>query len=150
MTTAITTTMPFITILPAAFMILLMSSPGHPIALDVALLRVEVGKHGDRRPYPLDVGFLRCWTQCVDAVANECTARSRSAAQMTIKEPDHHIECIFRLRNICVVKESVKETFPYVEFRFYAELHQLLIRIECGAQLKVARSRDDQRWREFR
>ena len=40
--------------------------------------------------------------------------RSRSAAQMTIKEPDHHIECIVRLRNICVVKESVKETFPYI------------------------------------
>src|SRR5882757_9586228 len=77
-------------------------------------------------------------------------ARSCSAAQMAIKEPDHHIECIFRLRNICVVKESVKETFPYVEFRFYAELHQLLIRIECGAQLKVARPRDDQGRREFR
>ena len=74
----------------------------------------------------------------------------RSAAQMTVEEPDHHLEGILRLRNVRVVEESVKQPFPHMELGFYAELHQLLVRIQRGARLKVACPRDDQRRREFR
>jgi hypothetical protein len=35
---------------------------------------------------------------------------------MAIKKPDDHVQCVLRLRDICVVKESMKESFPNMEF----------------------------------
>ena len=55
---------------------------------------------------------------------------------MTIKELDHDIECIPRLWNIGVVEKSVKEAFPDMEFRVYAKLHQLLMRVEAELNSK--------------
>src|SRR6185437_6972241 len=81
---------------------------------------------------------------------SRCTLRPRRSTQMAIKELDHYAECVLRFRNVCVVKESVKEPFPYVEFSWHIEFHHLLVRVESRAQLKTSSPGNNERRRELR
>src|SRR5581483_9941320 len=68
---------------------------------------------------------------------------------MSVKKLDHYVERILRFWNICVVEESVKQTFPNVEFCFHAYVHHLLVSVESGAQLKAASAGNNQSRREL-
>ncbi len=63
--------------------------------------------------------------------------RIHRSTQVPIEELDDHVQCILGLGNIHVVEESVKETFPNVEFGLNAQFDQLLVSVESGTQLKT-------------
>ena len=71
------------------------------------------------------------WRKCrrLLTIRSGRVMRTGCAAQVTIKKLNDDVQRVLRLRNIHIVKESVKKAFPHVEFGVDAQSSQLLVGI---------------------
>ena len=74
-----------------------------------------------------DPGHCILLIHCGESAGADSTIRSGrvmrtgGVAQVTIKEPNDDVQGVPRFRNIHVVKESMEETFPHMEFGIDAQ-----------------------------
>jgi hypothetical protein len=70
-------------------------------------------------------------------------------SQMTIEELHADIVSISGFWNVGVLKETVEESLPDVQFRVDAQLHELRVGVDRRTHFKRPRARDDQSRRKL-
>jgi len=69
---------------------------------------------------PLSGGHALCChdleEDAVEAEPGRVLLMIDGTTQMSIKKPDHYVQCVLGLRHIHIVEKSVKEPFPYMKF----------------------------------